>query len=386
MIPFQINTAPNVIADLNTRISNAILPDEVKNEKWQMGTSKAYLQELCDYWRTEFDWFAQETALNQFNHFKAGIEGFDLHFIYEKGKGKRRIPVLLIHGWPDSFYRFYKLIPLLTQAGSGGVSFDVIVPSLPGFGFTESHKDGVDSRKIASVLNSLMISELGYSEYFVHGGDWGTSIAEKLALYHTSNILGLHLTDLPFAHTLDQPDDGTDAELKFFKEIQEWQQKEGAYSMIQATKPQTLAYALTDSPVGLAAWIIEKFHRWSDHSGDIETAFSKDELLTNITLYWITSSINSANRLYYEEMQTIMAAKFNPLIKLNPFGKTGDKVKVPTAFAFFPRDISAPPKEFADRFFPIVKWTKMDAGGHFAALEVPESLAMDIREFMTSNV
>ena len=380
--PFTIAVEQTTLDDLQTRLAQTRWPNQVDNQKWQVGTNETYLQQLCSYWQHDYGWRKQEAYLNTFPQFKTTIDDAGIHFIHQKGKGQTSVPLLLIHGWPDSFVRFLKLIPLLTQADENGFSFDVIVPSIPGYGFSDKPtQEGMDPKKIAGLLAQLMTDELGYEKFIAHGGDWGGTITEQLALYHADDLLAIHLTDLPFHHTLEQPDDASSDEKKFFEKIQQWQQTEGAYSLIQSTKPQTLAYSLNDSPTGLAAWIIEKFYAWSDNDGDLNSAFSQDELLTNITIYWVTQTINSSCRLYYEAIQTIMAAKYNPLVKYNPFDKTGKKSNVPAGFALFPKDISSPPKELVERYFTIKEWKKMSAGGHFAAMEQPESLAGAIRHF-----
>jgi pimeloyl-ACP methyl ester carboxylesterase len=281
--------------------------------------------------------------------------------------------------------RFLKIIPLLTKADDNGVLFDVIVPSIPGYGFSDIPTEpGMNKKRIAELFVNLMTEELGYEKFAAHGGDWGGGITEQIALYHAEFLIGTHLTDIPFKHGLAEHQDLSGSEKKYLEATKQWQQTEGAYAMIQSTKPQTLAYGLNDSPVGLAAWMIEKFHSWSDNDGNVENAFTKDELLTNITIYWATQTINSAFRLYNEAMQAMIGAMYNPLVKLNPFEKTGNKSEVPAAFAIFPKDISSPPKEFAKRFFNVQQWTEMPNGGHFAALEEPELLAEDIRKFVTN--
>ena len=384
--PFKINIDQAVLDDLKRRVSNTRWTDEIDNEKWEMGANKSYLKELCSYWQHGFDWRKQEALLNSFAQYKAVVDDFTLHFIYEEGKGTTRIPLLITHGWPDSIVRFYKLIPLLTAADENGLSFDVVAPSIPGFGFSEiPTKKGMNPKKIAGLFNELMTKELGYDTYYAHGGDWGSSITEQVALYHSKSVLGIHLTDVPFGHSMKPPKDPTAAEEAFLKKTKMWREKEGAYSSIQATKPQTVAYGLNDSPAGLAGWIVEKFDTWSDNDGNIENAFSKDELLTNLTIYWATGTINSSMRLYYEALQAILQATYNPLMKLNPFDKTDDKVEVPAAFARFPKEISHPPKEFAERFFNVQQWTEMSKGGHFAALEEPKLLAEDIRKFVKTQ-
>jgi pimeloyl-ACP methyl ester carboxylesterase len=385
---YNININRSVLDDLKARINATRWADEIDNEKWEYGTNKKYLQELCNYWKTDFNWKAQEDYLNSFQHYKTNIDNTGIHFIHEKGRGTSSVPLLLIHGYPDSFVRFLKMIPLLTEPDENGFSFDLVIPSIPGYGFSDiPSESGMNTKRIAGLFAKLMTEELGYEKFISHGGDWGSGITEQLALYHENSLLAIHLTDVPFQHALAPlPDDASNAEKKYVKNTGIWQQKEGAYSMIQSTKPQTLAYGLNDSPVGLASWIVEKFKSWSDDSGNIENVFTKDELLTNITIYWVTGTINSSFRLYNETMKAIMQAMYNPLTKLNPFDKTGDKSEVPAAFAIFPKDISSPPEEFAVRFFNVQQWTEMPEGGHFAAMEQPGLLAANIREFAESMV
>jgi pimeloyl-ACP methyl ester carboxylesterase len=383
--PFKINIEQSIIADLKKRIANTRWADEIENSKWEYGTNKSYLKELCDYWQNTFDWKKKEEYLNSFNHFKTTVDGAGLHFIHQKGKGENSIPLLLTHGWPDSFVRFLKIIPLLTKADENGFSFDVIIPSIPGQGFSDiPAKPGMNVKRIAKLFTALMTDELGYEKFVAHGGDLGTGITEQIALYHAESLLGIHLTDIPYHHILTMPPDKLDkAEKKYLDAITKWQMTEGAYNMIQSTKPQTLAYGLNDSPVGLAAWIIERFQTWSDCHGDIESCFTKDELLTNVTIYWVTQTINSSFRHYTEAMKDMIQTMYNPLNKLNPFDKTGNKVEVPTAVAEFQIDL-LPPKDFTNKFFNVQQWTKMPKGGHFAAMEQPELLAEDIRKFVTS--
>ena len=380
---FKINIKQSVLDDLKTRIANTRWTDEIENLKWEYGTNKTYLKELCHYWQNDFDWKIQEEYLNSFAHFKTTVDGIGLHYIHQKGEGKNSIPLLLTHGYPDSFVRFLKIIPLLTKADENGFSFDVIVPSIPGYGFSDIPTEaGMNTKRIADLFTTLMTKDLNYEKFVAHGGDWGGGIAEQMALYHAESLIGIHLTDIPFEHGMEEPKDASSQEKKYFEATKKWQMTEGAYSMIQSTKPQTLSYGLNDSPVGLAAWIIEKFKSWSDNDGDIETCFTKDELLTNLTIYWASETINSAIRLYNEAMKAMMNAMYNPLVKLNPFDKTGNKSEVPAAFAIFPKDISTPPKDLADRFFNVQQWTEMSEGGHFAAMEQPELLAADIRKFV----
>jgi pimeloyl-ACP methyl ester carboxylesterase len=374
--PFQIKIQESTLNDLRSRLGNIRWPDEIENINWEYGTNKRYLKSLCDYWRDKFDWTKQEELLNSFQHFKSIIAGAELHYIYQKGEGENSIPLLLIHGYPDSFVRFLKIIPLLTKVDENGLSFDLIIPSIPGYGFSGiPATSGMNASRIADLFSILMTKELGYTKYIVHGGDWGSSITEQLALHYSGSLFGIHLTEIPFIHLFTIPtNELTPAEKKYLDDGKRWQQTEGGYAIIQSTKPQTLAYGLNDSPVGLAAWIIDKFHSWSDCNGDLESCFTKDELLTNLTIYWETQTINSAFRLYYESRVTM-----DEQVKTE-----WKKIEVPTAVAMFPKDIINAPKDFGYRLFNIQQWTEMPKGGHFAALEQPTLLANDIRKFVTA--
>jgi len=289
------------------------------------------------------------------------------------GKGPNPLPIILTHGWPDSFWRMLKLIPLLADperhGGDPADSFDVIVPSLPGFGFSDRPTEpGFAQDRIADLFAALMTA-LGYPRFAAHGGDWGSGVTEQLALRHAASLVGIHLTDVPYGHLFTIPEDGLSAEERAYLAAgQRWQRDEGAYALIQGSKPQTLAYGLTDSPVGLAAWLVEKFRAWSDCDGDVERRFTKDELLANITLYWVTNTINSANRLYYEAQH-------------RPSRDGSGRISVPTGVAIFPKDIVPAPRAFGERFFNVQRWTEMPRGGHFAAWEEPDLLAQDIRAF-----
>jgi pimeloyl-ACP methyl ester carboxylesterase len=379
---FTIDIEQSVLTDLRERLNEVRWPDEFEGANWQFGTDRTYLQKLCQYWRQTYDWKKQQQYLNSFAHFRSTVDGLGLHFIYQKGEGEVTIPLLLIHGWPDSFVRFLKLIPLLTKADENDVSFDVIVPSIPGHGFSDIPKGpGMNSKHIAKLFTKLMTEELGYEKFIVQGGDVGSDIAEQIALYYPESLWGMHLTNIPYLHIISAQADTLDkAGKQYQSSVQAWQMSQGAYNMIQSTKPQTLAYSINDSPVGLAAWIVEKFYSWSDSHGDLDTSFTKDELLNNIMIYWVTQTANSSFRLYHEAMHDMTQVMYNPLSKINPLDKTGSKVEVPTALALFKVDI-APPKNFVDKFFAVRRWTNMPKGGHFAAMEQPELLANDIRAF-----
>lgn len=372
--PFSIDIPQATLDDVSKRLAQTRWPDEINGVGWEYGTNLTYLKELVDYWQNQFDWRKQEAMLNRFHQAKATLDGLAIHFIHERGNGPKPLPIVLTHGWPDSFFRMYKLIPLLTDpeahGGHAEDAFDVVVPSIPGYGFSDRPTEkGMNPERIADLVARLMTETLDYPQFGAHGGDWGSSITEQLAFNHAHSLVGIHLTDIPYHHLFTiKPDDLSEAERAYLKTGQGWQMSEGAYAMIQATKPQTLAYGLNDSPVGLLAWIIEKFQSWSDSEGEIERRFTKDELLTNVMIYWVTETINSANRLYYE-------SQHNP--SKNDVGRTD----VPTGVAIFPNDLIPAPKAFAERFFNVQRWTEMPSGGHFAALEEPELLAEDIRAF-----
>jgi pimeloyl-ACP methyl ester carboxylesterase len=378
--PFTIAVPKAVLADLSARLAAARLPAVIGGDDWDDGTSPRYLRELVDYWRDDFDWRAQESALNRFAHFREGVDGTAIHFIHERGKGTAPLPILLLHGYPDSFHRFVKLIPLLTDpaahGGDASDAFDVIVPSLPGYGFSQARTQAGGAFGFGDVMHKLMSDTLGYDRYCVHGGDWGGVVTELLARSHAAHLVGIHLTDVPFFHIFRKPDDLSAAEKRFFDKNETWQREEGAYAMIQGTRPRTAGPGLNDSPVGLAAWIVEKFQRWSDCDDDIETRFTKDELLTNIMLYWTTQTIETSFQPYRDFMKAGAVRWMTEAAR----GWIGSD-STPAAFARFPADISHPPKEWAERFFNVRRWTEMSAGGHFAAFEEPKILADDIKAF-----
>ncbi len=378
--PFTIVTPQVTLDDLRERLARTRWPDEAENAGWNYGTNLGYLKELVDYWQHSYDWRAQEAKLNQFAQFRVDIDGSRLHFLHVRGKGPNPTPLLLIHGWPDSFYRFHKIIPLLTDPASYGGnpedSFDVIVPSLPGFGFSDRphFPGGMKSLRAASLLSTLMTEVLGYQRYAVGGGDIGSRVTRLLALAHPEQVQGIHLTDIGFPREIAFPPDvpnPSPAEGRFLGSVGMWFFQEGAYAALQTTKPQTISYALSDSPVGLAAWIVEKFRSWSDCGGDIEKSYTKDELLTNIMIYWVTETISSSTRLYHEDG-----------LQSGPQLKAGQFIEVPAGVVTFPKDLTYPPRELGERFLRVARWTEMPRGGHFAALEVPELLVEDIRAFL----
>jgi pimeloyl-ACP methyl ester carboxylesterase len=372
--PFRIDVADAALADLRNRIACTRWPDEVAGSGWDYGTNRHYLRQLLAYWRDEFDWREQERRLNAFSHFLTDVDGLTLHYFLEPGRGPSPMPIILVHGWPSTFFEMTKLAPLLADpAAHGGDpadSFDVVVPSLPGCGFSEKpHAAGMHKTRMAELFAKLMTDTLKYARFAARGGDVGSGVVALLGLDYPDRLIGIHVSDIVRPYLGPGARHFTDAERTFYEEERIWMEKEGAYDHLQATKPQTLGYGLNDSPAGLAAWLVEKYRSWSDCGGDVERRFTKDELLTQVTLYWVTETINSANRLYYERDRHPRA--FGP----------DDRVRVPTAVTIFPGDIDRPPREWGERVYNVRRWTVMPRGGHFSALEEPELMAQDIREF-----
>lgn len=376
--PFRIGVDQKVLDDLQRRLAATRLPRSPEQPNWEDGTDLSYLAELVAHWRDRFDWRAQEAELNRFTQFRQEVGGTQLHFIHEKGRGPASFPLLLAHGWPDSFWRFTKLIPLLTDPASHGGeaadAFDVVVPSLPGYGFSDRLPSSTEFT-FGSLFHRLM-ADLGYDRYGAHGGDIGSSVCEQMARSHADRLVGIHLTDVPVQHAQTPPEDLSAAERRYIAQVQKFREQGGGYMHIQGTKPWTPAAALNDSPAGLAAWIVEKFYDWSDCGGDIESRYSKDDLLTNVTLYWVTQTIGTSF-LAYRDFTKPGALRQGVEAAKEWLGKK----RVPAGFALFPKDIAQPPREWAARFFDVAHWTEMPAGGHFAAFEEPERLAEDIRTF-----
>ena len=373
---FTINVSEALLADLRRRLDATRWPDELENVGWELGSSLNYMKSLTDYWRNAYKWRRQEATLNELPQYRVALDGFHLHFVHVRSKNPKPLPLIITHGWPGSFVEMVKLIPLLTDpAAHGGRAedaFDVIVPSLPGYGFSDSPTErGMNPFKVAALWARLM-AELGYERFAAQGGDWGSTISTALGLEHAQRIIGIHLNYIAgrflLGGTLNQTPDDEIAK-SFLAELRAWWDLEGGYGHVQSTKPQTLGYALNDSPVGLAAWIVEKFRTWSDCAGELEHIFTRDELLTNVMIYWVTETLNSSTRLYYETRE-------QPL-QLSPT----NRVEVPVAVAVFPKEIPFPPRALAERGYNILRWTVMPRGGHFAAMEQPSLLAQDIREF-----
>lgn len=374
IVPFTIHLPDDTLKDLQARLARTRFPQEIPGTGWDYGTDLTYLKSLVAYWRNGFDWRAQERTLNQFQQFKTTIDGIEIHFIHQKSPVPNAFPLAVTHGWPGSIVEFSKVIgPLTDPARYGGRpedAFDVVAISLPGFGFSGKPQErGYSPEKMASIISTLM-ARLGYPRYGVQGGDWGGIISRLVAIDDASHVVGLHLNFCvagPPPGVAD-PAAGVPAEEMQSREAREqYMANERAYQQIQATKPQTLGFALDDSPAGLAAWIVEKFHAWCDcDGGNVESKFTKDQLLTNITLYWATQTGASSARIYYE----------NRVAPPNP-----KRVEVPTACALFPKEISVPPRKWVEARYNLVRWTVMPRGGHFAALEQPELLVDDVRAF-----
>jgi pimeloyl-ACP methyl ester carboxylesterase len=373
--PFTIDVADEVLADLRERLARARLPDEPEGVGWQLGMNQAYLRQLVDYWRDEFDWRAQERRLNRLEQFKTTIDGLDIHFVHRRSAEPDAFPLILTHGWPGTFAEFDKVIePLTDPVAHGGRAedaFHVVVPSIPGYGFSDRPRQLGYGRDRTGAIFAELMARLGYERYGAQGGDLGAGVSRWLAANDAEHVAGLHL-NLCTAGPPD-PDNPTagvpPAEVALMEERAAfWTDEERGYSHMHGTKPQTLGYSLNDSPVGLAAWIVEKYRSWCDCDGNPETRFSKDELLTTLTIYWATETATSAARYYYE-------------------GRHGDnspdpaRIEVPTACAAFPGEFRFTPRRWLEARYNLVRFTMMPSGGHFAASEAPELLVDDLRAF-----
>jgi pimeloyl-ACP methyl ester carboxylesterase len=375
--PFAIQVDQTVLDDLRRRIRQTRWPDQLPAIGWEQGTELSYLRELLADWADRFDWRAQERELSRLSHYRAELDGLNIHFIHQPGKGDAPIPLVLTHGWPSTFLELLPLVPLLTDPaahGSDAPAFDVVIPSLPGYGFSDRpRRTGVTVQYTARLWDQLMHG-LGYERYAAGGGDFGCGVATFLGRDHPESLIGLHLSTLdvaPYSGPGSRP--LSEAERTYLEHNQAWWQTEGGYKAIQATKPQTAGYGLNDSPAGLAAWLIEKWRSWSDCGGEIERRFSRDFLLSTLTLYWVTETITSSMRTYYDDR------------RFGPVGRD-DFVSVPTAVALFANEYVAegsPPREWAERLYNIRRWTEMPRGGHFAAQEEPDLLARDIGTFFS---
>ena len=371
---FKINISNKIIKDINTKVANFPWHEMPDDGGWNYGTNLDYMKEISNYWVNKFNWRKTEEKINKFQNFKTNIDGIDIHFIHEKGSGSNPKPLLLSHGWPGSIIEFLHIIDQLAHpekfGGKEEDAFDVVVPSLPGFGFSGRPSRPIGPRKMASIFNSLMAEVLGYKKYLAQGGDFGGAIATWLGYDFPKTCAAIHINILIVRHP-DGPQ--TKEEEEWEKRFKRDQKIEDGYRTQQATKPQTLSYAMMDSPVGVAAWIIEKMCGWSDiKKNDIESVYSKDTMLSNIMVYLVTKTFNTASWIYYGRREE----------GGRPLPKEGLPIKVPTAVALFPKEyLEWAPRSYVERIYNIQRWTEMPKGGHFAALEQPDLLVKDIREF-----
>jgi pimeloyl-ACP methyl ester carboxylesterase len=370
--PFRIDVPAAVLRDLDERLKRTRWPDQLPGTGWTYGADTAYLRELVSYWQSGYDWRAQERRLNAFEHFRAEIDGTLVHFVHARSRDPNAIPVLLLHGWPSTFVQMLDLVPLLTDPAAHGLpaapSFHVVAASLPGFGFSSiPTRPGVGFATSAELMAKLMHHELGYERYGVRGSDLGGVIVRQMALNHPEQVIGVHLTGIIGAAGVSPP--FTAAEQRFI-DASAAVEPELAYARLQMSKPQTLAHGLNDSPVGLAAWIVEKFRAWSDSSGDVESRFTKDELITNLMVYWVTGTAPSSVRMYYDFVR-------EPL-------KSG-RVERPVGMLMSTKDLFPPaPRELGERLFNVQHWVESDVGGHFLEWEEPELVARDMQTFFGS--
>ncbi len=375
IVPFPLPFSQAAVDDLRDRLARTRWPDEIPGAAWEYGISLEFMQKICRYWKEEFDWKSQIDQLSQLHHFRYESANGGIHFIHERGKGPNPLPLVLTHGWPGSFLEMQQILPLLTDPASHGAdpadAFDVVIPSLPGYGFSDRPSvRGVNTFAIADCWAELMTAA-GYNRFAAQGGDIGASVTTLLGLRHPDRLAGIHLNYIPGSYRpWVKPGEILDPdEQASLAAAMEWYETSGAYAHIQRTRPQTAALGLNDSPAGLAAWILEKFHEWSDCDGDLLSRFSQDELLSNVTLYWMTQTIASSFRLYME-------GRLAPL-----HFKEGDFVRVPTAVARFPLEDPFPARRWVERGYNLQRWSAMPSGAHFAAAEEPELLAEDLRQF-----
>jgi pimeloyl-ACP methyl ester carboxylesterase len=372
-LPFALHVLDADLADLRERLARTRFPDQAPGDAWAYGTDIAYLRQLMGYWRNDFDWRAEEAALNAFPQFRVPVGDVDLHFLHVPGVGPDPMPLLLLHGWPGSVFEFLDIIPRLTDparfGGDARDAFTVVAPSLPGYGLSfQPGQKRFGVPEIADCSAALMHDVLGFARFGAQGGDWGAAVSSRLGYAHADRMIGIHLNLMIAGRDPSAFPNPTDEERRYLGEVAQWTREETGYQWIQGTRPQTLAFGLTDSPAGLAAWIVEKFRAWSDCGGDIERAIDRDRMLADISLYWFTGAIGSSFWPYYDRLH---GPAFLP-----------GRISVPTGYAEFPREIVKPPRSAAARVFTdIRRWSIMPKGGHFAALEQPELLAGEVRAF-----
>ena len=365
--PFTIEVPSDVIEDLKDRIAATRLPDQLAGTGWSYGTDTTYLADLLEYWRTDYDWLAEQARLNTFDHFKAKIDGLDIHFVHATSDRADAIPLLMLHGWPSSFVQMLDIVPMLTAPEGDGPAFHVVAASLPGYGFSGIPTEpGMSPGAIAPYMHKLMTDVLGYDSYGVRSSDLGAGVAAMMAGSYAEAIIGSHTGGTNPYLQGPIPDDLSEEEQTFVQNAQTWMQQEMAYAMQHSSKPQTVAVALNDSPAGLASWIVEKFWRWTDNDGTIESAIDRDALLTNLTIYWATQTINSSMRLYAE------AARAQDGWAMP---------QVPVGYLMPRNDMFETPRSWIERQGPVGHWTVAEQGGHFMEWEQPRIVADDLRLF-----
>lgn len=372
--PFTIAVPDATLEDLRRRLQQVRWPDEIA-PGWDYGVDLQYLKSFIDYWRDAYDWRKHEAALNELAQYTVEIDSIDLHYVHVEGKGPDPMPLLLTHGWPSSFADFRRIIPMLTDparfGGDPRDAFTVVAPSIPGHGFSfKPNQRRFGLVEIADTFATLMVDVLGYSSFGSQGGDWGAFVSSRLAHAYPQNVRGIQISLLTIPRERPPIANPTPEENAYFDQLAGWLKEETGYIQIMATKPQTLAYALSDSPVGLAAWILEKFRSWTDCDGDADAWLGRDVLATNLMLYWATGAIGSSFWPYY-------ARHHGPWIV-----PPDEPIRVPCGYAEFPKEFLRPPRSLAERMYGnITRWTMMERGGHFPALEQPEALAAEIRAF-----
>lgn len=358
--PFTIRIAEAMLNDLRERLGRTRWPDQLEGQDWRYGTELGFLKRLCEHWGERFDWRAAEARLNALPQSRVTVDGVGLHLVHARSDAAQAVPLLMTNGWPSSIFEYLDIIPRLTAAG-----FHVVAPALPGYGFSDRPTSpGMNSTRISDLFAGLM-AELGYNRFLIHASDMGAGVAERLRGRHPDRLIGVHFSNVYWGYP--KPDDPSSEEQAYLAEVQRWQFAEGAYAMVQGTKPQTLSYGLNDSPAGLAAWIVEKFRSWSD--GEIEQVYGLDGLCANLTVYWVTQTIGSSVRLYAEAFADSEAQK------------PPEKGEVPVGVIVFPKDILPAPRAWGERWLNLVQWTEAPRGGHFPAWEAPDLLATDLRAF-----